>query len=241
MMKIRLLVLALLVLAVSVALAMPTLGSQEEENFIIVGADAVATRAAGTAFTSPIRVEPRFILERADAMDQVEINAPPGLPWPLLPRFILQWADTMVIREVHEPEGMPRDLEPRFILQWADTSREIHLVYPCELVGDETAPVISLLDLLVQDGSATISWQTDELADSLVEYGLAPGSYTDSVYDPDYTRAHQLVVSGLLPDTSYYCRVTSTDRCGNAASSNFEWHPMPPPSYIYLPLVLRNH
>ena len=109
------------------------------------------------------------------------------------------------------------------------------------LVGDEAAPLISELQAQGNEDSAIITWQTDALADSLVEYGLAPGSYTDSVYDPEYTRGHQLVIAGLLPDTSYNYRVTSADRCGNTASSNCEWGLAPPPTYIYLPLVLRNH
>ena len=148
----------------------------------------------------------------------------------------------MVMRQVEPvPEGMPQALQPRFILEWADVAQEIHLAYPCELVGDEAAPLISELQAQGNEDSAIITWQTDALADSLVEYGLAPGSYTDSVYDPEYTRGHQLVIAGLLPDTSYNYRVTSADRCGNTASSNCEWGLAPPPTYIYLPLVLRNH
>jgi hypothetical protein len=93
----------------------------------------------------------------------------------------------------------------------------------------------------VEGDSVTIRWQTNEYADSLLECGLAPGSYSETVYDPWYAKSHMFTLSGLELDTTYYCRVTSTDRCGHAASSNFEWHPTPQPSHIYLPLVLRNH
>jgi hypothetical protein len=243
MMKTRGPAIALLFLAVSLALAVPTLGSQELEHFIIEGADAVATRSTGPAFSSPVPLEPRFIMEWADTMATVEVaEVPPDLPLALQPRFIVEWLDKMVNREVEPiPPEMPQILQPRFILEWADTARETHLAYPCELVGDTAAPVISQLQAQAQGNAATITWQTDELADSLLEYGLVPGSYTESAYNSGYSRSHEFVISDLLPDTSYYCRVTSTDRCGNAASSNCEWHPVPPPSYIYLPLVLRNH
>jgi hypothetical protein len=246
MMKTRRLVLALLALVVSWTLVVPATRSQEQEEFIIDGADAVATRATGISLPLPIPLESRFILEWADTTNEVQVGAvPPAMPLVLDPRFILEWADALVIRGVEcVPAAMPQTLQPRYILERADASRQFHLAYPCELIGDETAPSISLSAPEVEADSATVTWQTDELADSLLEYGQAPGSYSETVYGPGYAKLHMFTLSGLLLDTTYYCRVTSTDRCGNAASTTSGCQfttTSTTTSYIYLPLVLRAH
>ncbi len=86
---------------------------------------------------------------------------------------------------------------------------------------DLTPPVISnvLADAITID-SADISWDTDEPADSTVEYGTASGSYTDTVSDLNLLSSHSLALSGLTSDTTYYYRVISTDESGNTATSD---------------------
>ena len=82
MMKTRGFVLALLALAVSWTVVVRATSSQEQEQFIIEGADAVATRSTGPAFTSPVSLEPRFIMEWADTVATVEVYRE-ALPVPL--------------------------------------------------------------------------------------------------------------------------------------------------------------
>jgi len=66
---------------------------------------------------------------------------------------------------------------------------------------------------------ATIGWTTDELSDSLLEYGLDT-SYGSSVYDGTLVKEHSFTLTGLQPGTEYYFRATSTDQAepGNSAS-----------------------
>ncbi|MCX7829842.1 MAG: lamin tail domain-containing protein, partial [Acidobacteria bacterium] len=62
--------------------------------------------------------------------------------------------------------------------------------------------------------TAKIVWQTDEEATSLVEYGTT-GSYGNSAFTSGYFVNHEVVISGLTPQTTYHFRVVSSDRCGN--------------------------
>jgi glucose/arabinose dehydrogenase len=67
---------------------------------------------------------------------------------------------------------------------------------------------------------ATITWTTDEPADSQVEYGpdAAYGQST-SVDDTDVT-SHLAALTGLHPETLYHFRVFSADAAGNLSSSS---------------------
>lgn len=52
--------------------------------------------------------------------------------------------------------------------------------YEASYGADSTPPVISSVAATSADGSATITWTTNEAADSKVDYGTAPGSLTQS-------------------------------------------------------------
>jgi hypothetical protein len=81
---------------------------------------------------------------------------------------------------------------------------------------DETAPVIT--DVLAAPdagGMAVITWSTDELSDSRVDYGLTSGALTLNAVNPARVTSHSITVSGLLPLTTYYYRVSSSDEAAN--------------------------
>ena len=245
MMKTRGVFLALLVLSALMGLlilVVPVLGSQEQDGFVIIGADAVATRTVD-AFTLPVALDPRFIQERVDAINVAEVQPlPPAVPVDLEPRFIMERVDRITTRAIHSiPGGMPTELQPRFILVGADTIRQVDWVYPCELVGEPHDPVISELQVTdLRTDQATISWLTDEYTDGLLEYGLDPGIYSWAAYDEGYRGSHSLTLTGLTPGIEYYYRVSSTDRCANTATSD-EYSFRTLGDFVYLPLVLREH
>jgi hypothetical protein len=88
----------------------------------------------------------------------------------------------------------------------------------------DTSPPIFTYSPQVVPGSvtaheATINWTTNELSDSLVDYGLST-SYGESVYDGDEVTSHSVTLTGLEPATTYYYRATSTDQAepGNSTS-----------------------
>ncbi len=82
--------------------------------------------------------------------------------------------------------------------------------------ADGTAPTISDVSVLAMpDGTARVSWTTDEPADSTIRFGTSGLGKT--TYSGDLVRSHQLVVSDLRPDRAYRLRVGSTDAAGNVA------------------------
>ena len=97
--------------------------------------------------------------------------------------------------------------------------------------NDLTPPVISNIQASdLTSSSATITWTTDEVSDSQVEYGKSTsyGSVT-SIGSPLVT-AHNVSLSGLDAQTTYNYRVKSKDAAGNqAVSSNQTFITAAPP------------
>ncbi|MDA1264786.1 MAG: DUF1349 domain-containing protein, partial [Planctomycetota bacterium] len=78
---------------------------------------------------------------------------------------------------------------------------------------DVTPPVISNLQVQVDQTSATFTWDTDEPATSIVNFGLTAG-YGSTVMDPALGTSHMIVLDGLTPGTLYHYEVCSTDGAG---------------------------
>lgn len=85
---------------------------------------------------------------------------------------------------------------------------------------DITAPVISnIVSSNITTSGATITWTTDESADSQVEYGLTTSYGTLSPLDINRVISHTVLLSGLSPSTTYNYRVRSRDAAGNLGVS----------------------
>ncbi|MDH5442871.1 MAG: polysaccharide deacetylase family protein [Hadesarchaea archaeon] len=86
---------------------------------------------------------------------------------------------------------------------------------------DTTPPVIeNVASSAITSNSATITWDTDEIADSLVKYGMSPGNYTDNKYDSAYVTSHSIELTGLTENTTYYYVVKSADPSNNSSESS---------------------
>ncbi len=86
---------------------------------------------------------------------------------------------------------------------------------------DSTAPVITgVSSSAVTHNSATISWTTNEPADSQVEYGTTTAYGQSTALDPALVTAHSQGLSGLTPGMPYHYRVKSRDATGNLAISD---------------------
>ncbi|MBN1841900.1 MAG: right-handed parallel beta-helix repeat-containing protein [Deltaproteobacteria bacterium] len=76
--------------------------------------------------------------------------------------------------------------------------------------------ITNVAPAVVENTAATITWDTDENADSLVYYGTTtPPGATKS--NGTLVTAHSVIVTGLTPATTYYFYVESTDEAGNQA------------------------
>lgn len=86
---------------------------------------------------------------------------------------------------------------------------------------DVTPPVISDIRVInITETGATITWNTDEPANSRVEYGLTDAYELGELSAVDFVTFHSLVLSGLSRETTYHFRVVSTDFSGNTSVSS---------------------
>ncbi len=91
--------------------------------------------------------------------------------------------------------------------------------YAATFAPDTTPPVIANLDALPEtDGTALITWDTDEASDSRVDYGTDPGDLSLIVSSGALVTSHSILLSGLAPGTNYYDRATSADAADNDAT-----------------------
>lgn len=85
---------------------------------------------------------------------------------------------------------------------------------------DITPPMITNVGAESDNNSAEITWDTDEVSDSLVRYGTSSGSHPFSESGSEMVLSHSITLTGLTPDTLYYYVVSSTDAQDNSAESS---------------------
>ena len=84
---------------------------------------------------------------------------------------------------------------------------------------DTTPPIISDIQVSVANTSATITWVTNEVSDSVINYGRNT-IYGLNVKKSTQSKEHSLTLRGLNPITEYHFQVKSADSSNNIASSN---------------------
>lgn len=81
-----------------------------------------------------------------------------------------------------------------------------------------TAPTISAVQTgSVTTGAATVTWTTDQAADSQVDYGTTSSYSVSSPLDATLTTSHSVTISGLQAATLYHFRVDSRNAAGQLA------------------------
>ena len=84
---------------------------------------------------------------------------------------------------------------------------------------DLTPPVISNVNIVSTDVDATITWTTNEPADSKVEYGLTTGYEKPAVSAAPLVIQHSLQLTGLQSQSTYHFRLSSRDFNNNLGTT----------------------
>ena len=84
---------------------------------------------------------------------------------------------------------------------------------------DITPPTLSNVQVSAGITTATIKWDTNELSDSQINYGLT-NSYGSNYFDSAQTLAHDALLFNLTPNTVYHFQIISTDGSGNSANTS---------------------
>jgi len=96
-------------------------------------------------------------------------------------------------------------------------------------LSDTTPPEISAVKATTLDSSrVTLTWTTDEPANSRIDYGTDPGILTSAITnlppgtttitDANFGTQHTTPLVGLRPNTTYYYLITATDHSGNSTT-----------------------
>ena len=85
---------------------------------------------------------------------------------------------------------------------------------------DITPPKLYNIEIANTNATSTIiRWDTDEMADSLINYGLDKNY--GIIREPRFDKTeHYLILENLLPGSDYFFRVTSADSRGNQGISS---------------------
>jgi hypothetical protein len=138
-----------------------------------------------------------------------EVTAPP---------FAVSWNTTASVNGSHSLTAAARDAA-------GNTATSAAVVVT---VSNVAPPVISGVTVSgITSTSATISWTTDTLSDTQVEFGptTAYGSTAGTV---TLVTSHMQTLNGLAPNTTYQFRVKSRDAVGNLSTSgNFSFTTLP--------------
>lgn len=85
---------------------------------------------------------------------------------------------------------------------------------------DQTAPVISGISVVnITKTSATISWTTNEVSTSILDYGLT-SDYGINKMSASLTTDHSFLLSSLQSGTAFHFRVKSQDASSNISTSS---------------------
>jgi phosphodiesterase/alkaline phosphatase D-like protein len=85
---------------------------------------------------------------------------------------------------------------------------------------DTTPPTLSAISAgSITSSSVTISWTTNESADTQVQYGATSAYGSSTALDTTLTTTHSERLTGLTPSMTYHYRVLSKDAAGNLATS----------------------
>ncbi|HEV8150859.1 MAG TPA: Ig-like domain-containing protein, partial [Gemmatimonadales bacterium] len=126
--------------------------------------------------------------------------------------YSVSWDTTLSANGSHSLTAVARDA--------AGNSTTSIPVVVTVLNVDTTPPVISLvLSSSISSLAATITWTTNEPADSQVEYGTTTSYGSSTTLNASLILAHSQALGSLTPGTLYHYRVKSRDGAGNPATS----------------------
>ncbi len=105
---------------------------------------------------------------------------------------------------------------------------------------DTVPPTISALSAsAIGTSTATITWTTNEPADSAVHFGTDSASLTQTASNPALVTSHNVGLTGLTPNTTYFYRVTSADAAGNLATLPATGQPASLKTLVAVPSVVN--
>ncbi|MES2470778.1 MAG: fibronectin type III domain-containing protein [Patescibacteria group bacterium] len=135
-------------------------------------------------------------------------------------------SNTSATSHVYNLSGLTPSTVYHFRINVADSSGNVanstDKTFTTTAVAAPVAPVISSVDANPGQTSTSITWRTDEAADSQIYYGLTSSYGSVTSLDADRVLNHEVEITGLLKRTTYHFQVVSTDVDGMTSTSSDE-------------------
>ncbi len=101
------------------------------------------------------------------------------------------------------------------------TQASVHASFTSSATTDTVAPLLTQISVeSISANSAIVVWETDELADGLVEYGTTDTQLDFRSGDIEHNAKHIIILTQLSANTEYYFRVSSSDPENNKSISS---------------------
>jgi hypothetical protein len=103
---------------------------------------------------------------------------------------------------------------------FASSNYWVDVVFVTSIAPDTTPPVISSVQATgIGSSGATLTWTTNEVSDSQVDYGTTTAYGSSTAVNSANVTSHSQTLSGLSVSTVYHYRVKSRDPSNNLATS----------------------
>jgi hypothetical protein len=174
-------------------------------------------------------VTPRVTIEHANTIYHNVLTILTGLTTVtniVTARITAEYANTVYCADLNKVPvalvNLSQTVVPsRLVFESANTNHCEELIYPKEFMADTIPPEITDISVIsLANNSAKVTWKTDEFADSMLKYGMNSTAYTDTCIDVLFVKDHEITLTGLSPDTTYYFVVNSSDQNGNTAENS---------------------
>ncbi len=93
-------------------------------------------------------------------------------------------------------------------------------VYERLTTADVTSPLVSAVASTTGNTSATITWTTNEAANSQIVYGTTLSYGATTTLDATLTTSHSVTIASLSPGTNYHFQIRTIDGSSNLATSS---------------------
>jgi hypothetical protein len=124
-------------------------------------------------------------------------------------------------------------------VEYYDASRQV--VVQSSALVDAESPLISNVTVVSQFQDAKIRWISSERTDALVQFGES-SFLGRTAYVADFETNHEVQLTGLIPDRTYFYKLVSRDAAGNTTVGEGDPHyffhtrtPLMPPFIDLLP------
>ncbi len=94
--------------------------------------------------------------------------------------------------------------------------------FTTDATPDLTLPTIEDISVAESDSSVILTWKTDELADSFVDFGTVSGILDLTVGDVEDVTDHEITLTNLSSGQTYFYTVGSIDRSNNGPTESTE-------------------